>query len=178
VGNGQTINIWEDNWVAWQNGYKVLTPKNNLSSIQTVSDIILNTPTKGWNSSLIDQNFFQFEGNIIKQTPLIMEPVEDQLMWPHTIDGNYSVKSGYHLLKHWLESVSPSSANSNNQKNHWKTLWNLKTIPRHKVLLWRIIQNTIPVKVALDVYRRKKPLNMFLCIVSMHPRSGLVLNSV
>jgi hypothetical protein len=150
VGNGQNINIWEDNWVAWQNGYKILTPKNNLSTIQTVSDIILNNPNKEWNTSLIDQNFFQYEGNIIKQTPLIMEPVEDQLMWPHTIDGTYSVKSGYHLLKYWLDSGSPSSANSYNQKNHWKTLWSLTTIPRHKVLLWRIIQNTIPVKVALS----------------------------
>jgi hypothetical protein len=150
VGNGQNINIWEDNWVAWQNGYKVLTPKNNLSTIQTVNDLILNNPDKAWNTNLIDQHFFHSEGNLIKQTPLIKEPVEDQLMWPHTIDGHYSVKTGYHLLKTWQDSGSPSSANSNNQKNHWKTLWSLNTIPRHKVLLWRIIQNTIPVKVALS----------------------------
>jgi hypothetical protein len=26
IGNGKTTNIWEDNWVVWQNGYKVLTP--------------------------------------------------------------------------------------------------------------------------------------------------------
>jgi hypothetical protein len=24
VGNGNSINIWEDNWVVWQNGYKCL----------------------------------------------------------------------------------------------------------------------------------------------------------
>jgi hypothetical protein len=72
----------------------VLTPKQNLNNIQTVNEIILNTPTKGWNTSLIDQIFFQSEGNIIKQTPLIMEPVEDQITWPHTKDGTYSVKSG------------------------------------------------------------------------------------
>jgi hypothetical protein len=94
VGNGQYINIWEDNWVAWQTGYKVLTPRHDQNNIQTVNEIILNTPTKGWNTNLIDQTFIPSEGNIIKQTPLIMEPVEDQITWPHTKDGTYSVKSG------------------------------------------------------------------------------------
>jgi hypothetical protein len=27
--------------------------------------------------------------------------MEDQLMWPQTSDGCYTVKSGYYLLKHW-----------------------------------------------------------------------------
>jgi hypothetical protein len=150
VGNGQHINIWEDNWVAWQNGYKILTPRHNQNNIQMVNELILNNPTKQWNTSLIDQTFIPSEGYIIKQSPLIMEHVDDQLMWPHTTDGTYSVKSGYNLLKHWLDSESPSSANTYSQNNHWKKLWTLNTIPRHKVLLWRIIQNTIPVKTALS----------------------------
>jgi hypothetical protein len=134
--------------VAWQNGYKVLTPSHNQTNIQTVNDIILLHPAKQWNTNLIDQIFIPSESYIIKQTPLIMEHVEDELMWPHTIDGTYSVKTGYNLLKHWLDSESPSSANSQNK--HWKKLWALNTIPRHKALLWRIIQNSIPVKTALS----------------------------
>jgi hypothetical protein len=72
----------------------VLTTRHDQNNIQTVNEIILNTPTKGWNTNLIDQTFIPSEGNIIKQTPLIMEPVEDQITWPHTKDGTYSVKSG------------------------------------------------------------------------------------
>jgi hypothetical protein len=31
-----------------------------------------------------------------------MEAIDDQLMWPHSKDGIYTVKSGYNLLKHFL----------------------------------------------------------------------------
>jgi hypothetical protein len=53
------------------------------------------------------------------------------------------------LLKLWADSESPSPANINNHNTHWKKLWNLRTIPRHKALLWRIIQQAIPVKSTL-----------------------------
>jgi hypothetical protein len=149
VGNGNSINIWEDNWVAWQNGYKVLTPRQDQINIQTVKELILDTPTKQWNSNLIDQIFIPSEGNLIKQTPLIMEPMDDQITWPHSKEGTYSVKSGYNLLKHWSDSEHPSPANTSNQQEHWKKLWNLNTIPRHKALLWRIIHRAIPVRSSL-----------------------------
>jgi hypothetical protein len=149
VGNGNAINIWEDNWVAWQNGYKILTPRTPHIQIQSVNELITATPAKEWNSNIIDQYFIPSEGTLIKQTPLIREQVDDQFMWPHTKDGNYTVKSGYNLLKHWLDSEMPSSANTNHQSNHWKKLWGLNTIPRHKAFLWRVIQHAIPVKAAL-----------------------------
>jgi hypothetical protein len=148
VGNGQAINIWDDNWVIWQNGYKIVTP-NNGQHIAKVSDIMDNSP-KSWNTTIIIQNFLPFESTIIHQIPLIKESVVDQLMWPHSKEGNYTVKSGYNLLKHWQETTSPSSSTYNNQSNIWKKLWNLHTIPRHKMLLWRIIQTTIPVRSELN----------------------------
>jgi hypothetical protein len=157
VGNGNDINIWEDKWVAWQNGYKILTPRQEQTNLQKVNELLTDTPSKSWNSNVIDQCFIPSEGDLIKQTPLIMEPVDDQLMWPHTKDGNYSVKSGYNLLKHWLDSTNPSSANTVRQSNHWKKLWSLDTIPRHKAFIWRVIQNSIPVKTALA--KRNIPCN-------------------
>jgi hypothetical protein len=63
-----------------------------------------------------------FEGTIIKQIPLIQEDIEDQLMWPHAKDGNYSVKTGYNYLKKRLDAASPSSANNNNSDKMWKRL--------------------------------------------------------
>jgi hypothetical protein len=64
-----------------------------------VSDFIVTHPTTTWNSALIDNIFILFERDFIKQLPLTQEPMEDQLMWPHTSDGCYTVKSGYYLLK-------------------------------------------------------------------------------
>jgi hypothetical protein len=88
------------------------------------------------------------------------ERERDQLMWPHSKEGNYTVKSGYNILKHWQESTSPNSSSSNNQNNIWKKLWNLHTIPKHKMLLWRIIQQAIPVRSNLN--KRGVPCNI-LC---------------
>jgi hypothetical protein len=100
VGNGQSINLWEDNWLAWKNGYKTLTPNNRNTNITKVCDIMVNQPCKCWNIRLIDNTFLPFEGDIIKQTPLIMEDMDDILMWPHSTEGTYTVRSGYNLL--WL----------------------------------------------------------------------------
>jgi hypothetical protein len=147
VGNGQTINIWDDNWVIWQNGFKILTP-NNGHSIAKVSEIMDNSP-KCWNSSTINQIFYPFESTIIHQIPLIKESDVDQLMWPHAKEGRYTVKSGYNLLKLWQDTNGPNSSTNNNQ-NLWKNLWNLQTIPRHKMLIWRIIQRALPVRSELN----------------------------
>jgi hypothetical protein len=89
-----------------------------------------------------------------------MEQNEDQLMWPHTKDGHYSVKSGYNLLCQWHNATLPGSALINNQDKTWKKLWSLNTIPRHKVLLWRIIQRAVPVRSELS--KRGIPCNI-LC---------------
>ncbi|MCH97074.1 hypothetical protein A2U01_0018067, partial [Trifolium medium] len=61
VGDGKSINIWEDNWVSLQNGYKILTPQNKDYNLSKVKDLIISHPIKCWNSSIIDQVFLPFE---------------------------------------------------------------------------------------------------------------------
>jgi hypothetical protein len=63
--------------VAWQNGYKILTPRHAQTNLQKVNELITDTPSKSWNSNVIDQWFIPSEGALIKQTPLILEPVDD-----------------------------------------------------------------------------------------------------
>jgi hypothetical protein len=150
IRDGQTVNIWEDNWLVYQNGFKIITPQAGHNNITRVNDIMLFQPNKCWNHDFIDRVFLPFEGTLIKQIPLIMEPVEDQLMWPHFKQGTYTVKSGYNLLNQWKEAEGPGSANGNSDNDLWKKLWTLHTIPRHKVFLWRVLQGAIPVKSKLN----------------------------
>ncbi|MCH94762.1 hypothetical protein A2U01_0015727 [Trifolium medium] len=51
-----------------------------------------------WNQALIDQNFMPSEGELIKQIPLIKEVVDDQIMWIYSLDGNHTMKTGYHPI--------------------------------------------------------------------------------
>lgn len=43
-----------------------------------------------------------------------------------------------------------STTNSNPHNLIWKKIWSLRTIPRHKTLLWRIANKSIPVRSALN----------------------------
>jgi len=40
VGDGRLINIWEDNWLPYQNGHKIWSPKPPNCDIMFVSDLI------------------------------------------------------------------------------------------------------------------------------------------
>jgi hypothetical protein len=145
VGNGQSINIWEDQWLPYQNGFKILTPNPGNSNITLVKDLIVEGPI-GWNHALIDNIFLDFEGNQIKQLPLIPEVIDDKFMWRYTKEGNYTVKSGYNTIKTWEASEKQGPSNVNNTNRLWKKIWSLKTIPRHQTLLWRILNEALPVR--------------------------------
>jgi hypothetical protein len=134
IGSGTKVNIWEDNWIPHQNGHKVLTPKANHRQV-LVSDLITHDPNLGWNTSLINNIFLPFERDLIQQLPLTQEPIEDQIMWPHTNTGLYTVRSGYNMIKQWHDNSNGGTANPNPHNLIWKRLWTLPTVPRHKVLL-------------------------------------------
>jgi hypothetical protein len=127
----------------------VLTAKANHSPT-LVSDLILHQPSITWNVSLIDSIFLPFERDLIKQLPLTQEPMEDHIMWPHATNGCYTVKLGYNVLKFWQDNSNSGSTNTNPHNKIWKRIWTLPTIPRHKSLLWRVINNSIPVRSALS----------------------------
>jgi hypothetical protein len=145
IGAGDKVNIWKDNWIPFQNGFKILTPKAG-NNINLVNELILEEPSRCWNTNLIDSIFLPFEGDLIKQIPLTHDHHADQLMWPSSKEGIYTVKSGYNLLKNWQDNSQIGSTNPNPLNQEWKKLWALPTIPRHKALLWRIINNAIPTR--------------------------------
>lgn len=65
-------------------------------------------------------------------------------------NGNYTVKSGYEALQSWKNNSNPGPSTSSQNNNIWKKLWALHTIPRHKMIVWRILHNTLPVRTELN----------------------------
>lgn len=72
--------------------------------------------------------------------------------------GDFSSKSAY-LTDQFNRFSNPSPIHSFN----WKKLWNAKIHNRHKLLLWRIVNNLLPTKMRLNSIFRTPNLHCHLC---------------
>jgi len=77
------INIWEDNRLPHQNGYKVWSPKSSNTELSQVSRLI-HHDLEIWNASFINANFLPFEVMQIHQLPLSTSThMDSQILDPH-----------------------------------------------------------------------------------------------
>jgi hypothetical protein len=159
IGNGESINIWHDGWLPRQQGHKVWTPKGD-NTQQWVKELMI--PETRWrNRQLINTIFMPFEVEQISQIPITNISRNDEFTWPKSRDDNYTVKSGYQAIKDWNnDSMSLSTSRINTPNPMWQKLWKQRIPPKYNTLIWRIIQNAIPVNNNL----RKRGINCYpLC---------------
>jgi hypothetical protein len=151
IGNGKQISIWEDRWLHPYGENPTWTPKpSENSSLTKVSDL-MDPQSNQWNQQLLNQTFFPMEAKLITQIPLINPMEDDMISWQGTKDGNYTVRSGYHALMDWNYAKKNQTKPSSNSARHtnWKKLWQLNNPPKHLHLIWRILNNSIPIKTNL-----------------------------
>jgi len=65
IGDGNTIRIWEDNWIPQHNGFKPITTRRGISNVTKVKGL-LHPDGAGWNHQLIDTIFFLIDSHQIK----------------------------------------------------------------------------------------------------------------
>jgi hypothetical protein len=92
VGNGETINIWQDNWLPRQNGHKVWSNQGNANQTWVKDLFVPNT--KIWDRHIISSIFNHFEAEQITQIPTNGTISHDEFTWPLTKDGVYTVNEG------------------------------------------------------------------------------------
>jgi hypothetical protein len=160
IGNGEKINIWQDNWLPRQHGYKVWSTQGEATQIWVKDLFVPNT--KIWDMNIINRIFHHFEAEQIIQIPTNGVIRQDEFSWPLTKDGSYTVKSGYQAIQDWKEDRGGASTSNNNKTNPtWKKLWQLKIPPKHTTLMWRILHQALPVQDNL----RKRGINCYpLCV--------------
>jgi hypothetical protein len=159
IGNGGSISIWNDCWLPRQQGHKVWTPKGD-STYQWVKELMI-PETRWWNRQLVNNTFLPFEAEQILQIPIMNISRDDVFTWPRSRDGEYTVKSGYQAIKDWNEdNNNPSTSYTNKPNPTWQKLWKMKIPPKHSSLIWRILNNALPVTHNL----RKRGINCYpLC---------------
>ena len=74
----------------------------------------------------------------------------DLVVWMHTKNGKYSVKSGYHLARKVMrndDGVGNSDRVGGQQI--WKKIWQLHVPSKIKIFGWRACQDILPTRVNL-----------------------------
>ncbi|GAU42618.1 hypothetical protein TSUD_238110 [Trifolium subterraneum] len=159
IGNGESIKIWNDNWLPRQHGHKIWTPKGEANQVW-VKDLMI-PELRYWNRQLIFDTFMHFEAEQIVQIPIVHLVSPDEFSWPCTKDVIYTVKSGYQAIQEWKENYNEQATSYKTNDNRvWQKLWQLKIPPKYTHLIWRILQDSLPVQKNL----RKRGVNCYsLC---------------
>lgn len=152
VGNGSFIDIWSDPWLPRALSFKVLSPPpppdSSLYHVRYVSDLI-DGDTHSCNLPLIKLLFLDYDIESITSIPISSQGIRDKGLWHYNSNGNFSVKSAYHLAR---SSVLPRRSHERGESSSgtpsnslWKYLWSLSIPSKVKMFLWRCSHNAIAV---------------------------------
>ncbi len=74
----------------------------------------------------------------------------DRLIWTGTSNGNFSVRSAYHLLLHEQERMLESSSRGLGESQQlWTAIWSAKVQPKIRVFMWRACLDILPTRTKL-----------------------------
>uniref|UniRef100_A0A803P564 Reverse transcriptase zinc-binding domain-containing protein n=1 Tax=Cannabis sativa TaxID=3483 RepID=A0A803P564_CANSA len=109
-------------------------------------------PSFVWRSMLEAQTLVKKgpDGLLGMAIPVLSPPTHDSLNWSLKLSGLYSVKSAYKLLQ---QLNGEFRLDTSTEDMFWKKLWQLKTPPKMKNLLWRAEKRCIPTMTQLQSKR-------------------------
>ncbi|KAL6176326.1 hypothetical protein ACLB2K_052960 [Fragaria x ananassa] len=129
IGNGKSVNFWSDQWVPSSPPAPICPARGNLrAKVETV----INWQSNSWDLSLVHNHITPSTCSKILSIRLFNQEMEDKLIWPHTINGVYSVRSGYHYLasRKANQSASHPSHSHSPSIQLWKWFPKIKTLPK------------------------------------------------
>uniref|UniRef100_A0A803Q029 Reverse transcriptase domain-containing protein n=1 Tax=Cannabis sativa TaxID=3483 RepID=A0A803Q029_CANSA len=156
ISYGRSVDLWNQPWIPWMQfgEFKDLmtTISTHFPSLNTVADISLGDK---WNEDLVINVFGNDLGKRIFDIPRLPYSSQDSIVWKCNGNGNFSVKSAYHL---------DQEHRFNNRREIWRWIWNPGIYPRFAIMLWRVISDCIPTKDKLHFLLEKDCL---LCDVEV-----------
>ncbi|KAL5538575.1 hypothetical protein UlMin_045894 [Ulmus minor] len=140
VGNGESIDIWEDPWVPSFPGFRSPPKGEPRVGWMSIKDLILQRGI--WDRSKLHELFDPHIVNLISAMHLPLRDKRDTMIWTPASNETFSAKSAY---------LSTNTTRFKEVlgilKSDWNKLWNCKTIlPRHKVLWWQILTDCLPLR--------------------------------
>lgn len=151
IGDGNNTRIYKDNWLDKET---TLPNHPSLEANSTVSNLMLQNH-RSWDVRKILNIFPRNIAVKIIATPILPEGEPDKLILPHTNNGRYEVKSGYHAEKAIKTNQEENCCSSSHTVDNllWKNLWHAKVSPKIKKFIWKACQNAIPTR--HNLHKRK-----------------------
>ncbi|XP_024626573.1 uncharacterized protein [Medicago truncatula] len=147
IGNGRKVRIWKDIWMP---DLKLLEPGEGSLTIHVDACVkeLIDEDTKQWNREVIFANFERDVAQNIVNTPLSMRLPADKLVWHWEKDGEFSVRSAYHLLCEEKARLQPGPSTPQRDKL-WKEIWRAPIPNKIKNFMWRLAKNILPTRTNL-----------------------------
>ncbi|CAN1222090.1 Putative ribonuclease H protein At1g65750, partial [Linum grandiflorum] len=141
VGNGESIGIWGDRWIATLAGHFIPSSLNELAIDAKVRELIDPT-TNQWDSELVERCFPGAVAEAVLQIPFRDMEEADKLIWSSSRDGNFTIKAGYAC---WLKDfLSANSVAGRGLPEIWRNLWSICIPPKVKHFMWQFLHNKLP----------------------------------
>ena len=149
MGNGESIKVYLDKWIPNCPANRILHQGHDVDKEMMVSKLI-DVDLHAWRHDVIMERFCREEADAICKIHLSRRNISDLVVWLHTKNGKYAVKSGYHVARKVLRKdggVGSSGGASGQQV--WKKLWQLHVPNKIKIFAWRTYQDILPTRVNL-----------------------------
>ena len=144
VGNGKTVNIWEDKWLPTPITFKEISPPCIIGDFPMVFALI-DQDTKRWKVDLVKRTFLPVEVDTILSIPFSYSLPDDKLIWTGNKRGVFSVRSAYYVALPIVETNHDGeSSTSDPQTPLWKKVWHLNLPAKIRIFVWRAYMNTLP----------------------------------
>lgn len=124
IGNGQSINIWGDNWIQIPTTYRVQSRPKVLDPSSKVFQLF-DQEMVGWDKNLLRSIFTSEEIAAINTKRISQTHQPGLQIWRCTNSDIFLVKSAYHLEKELEMRKSPAGSTRREESILWKTMWKL-----------------------------------------------------
>lgn len=149
VGDGTCINIREDPWFPKPTTFKV---RSREGLQETMVNELIDSASKTWNAYKIRAGFNRDDVARIVSIPLGRKGCSDRLVWHHTENRMYTVKSDFGMALGLMESGalgrkgrgSLSEKMKHNQV--WNRIWSLEVPNKMKFIVLKCCNNALAVR--------------------------------
>lgn len=140
VGNGCSINFWNDYWIPFGPIRNLIQGPLNLNENNTtISDFITSSRILNISTSIPLPDYIH---HAIMSTPISLSNLTpNTISWKFSSNGSFSNSSAY------------NSCFTHHQKSDFVWLWKHPTLPRERLFLWSVCNNAIPTKE--NLYKKK-----------------------